>query len=681
MQEKLEKIKQQTPEQQVKIVSDMVEWLKARNIEYYENDAPTVADSQYDSILNLLKLVEKELPHLKREDSPTQYVGGKVNELFTKVEHNKPMLSLDNAFNKEDVENFLEKFDKDTTFTVQHKFDGMALSLHYKDGELIKAVTRGDGTTGEDVTLNAREIENVPLKTGNTFTGEIRGEVVMKIPEFNRLNTIRKIKGEKLLANPRNAAAGTMRQKDISVVQERKLTFFPYDIVDFKGETAEDMRNVLINELGIYSMPFAPSVPNDVDEIMKAIEKVNDFRNYHEDMEDTNFEPYEIDGAVIKLDAYSKRDEYGTTSKFPNWAIAFKFPAEEKETVLKDIQPTIGRTGKVTYNAVFEPINIAGSMISAASLHNAQYIKELGIGIGDKVIVKKAGEIIPQVVRVSEKLAEKDFEQTTHCPHCKQPLSLKDGKIDQFCLSSPAQCKGKLIESLSHFVSRDGMNIDGFSKQTIVTLHSNGLLNNFADIFKLDWEKILTLEGFQEKSINNLKEAIEKARVETELHKLIFAIGIENIGKKTAKDFVKWLAKYGNVLDIIKGVTPVEISDIELFSEFGTVKGEAVGKLLKGLPMLFRAVPVEPIWEPNTIKESKITGLKTVVTGTIEGGKRDEIKDLLEEYGAKVVGSVSKATQFIFAGKKASESKLKKAINAEIVRVEHIDEIENFLKK
>ncbi len=646
------------------------------NIEYYTLDKPTVDDSVYDQASNELKELEKQYPQFITDLSPTQFVGAGddsfISSTFEKTKHEIQMLSLDNAFDNESLIDFDRKIkDEEDSFTyfVEPKIDGLSISLIYKEGKLFKALTRGNGVEGEDVTINAQQIKDIPQHINYEKTITIRGEIFMSDDSFAKVNHDRELNGEELFANPRNAAAGTMRQLDPRTVKKRGLSMIAYwamnDADTYAFSTQEETVDQL-SKLGFNTATMS-RVAKDIDEVIKVIYDITHIR------EDIG---YEIDGIVIKVNESNLYEEIGYTTKFPKWAIAYKFPAEVKETILLDIFPTIGRTGRVTYNALLEPVELAGTTVQRATLHNADYVRDLDLRIGDFVNVKKAGEIIPKVIS-SNKDKRKDgsevWKESTQCPKCQSELIRKEGEVDQYCEND--SCPSRIAESIIHFVSRDAMNIDGLSTKQIEKFISLGWINSFSDIYKLEDKKedILLLDGYQEKSVNSLIASIEKSK-DNSLDKFIFGLGIRHIGKKTARDIAK---EYGSIDKLAK-------SDLDTLlnkNDLGVVKSNSLIEFFsqeKNINEIneLKSLGVNPIMEIIEIDTNhKLFNKKVVVTGTIEGYNRAQVKERLESFGAQIVSAVSGTTDYLIIGDKPSANKVAKMEENKIIKFDDIDSL------
>ncbi len=661
--------KEQAKIQIDKLKASLLKWSK----EYYIDDAPTVDDSVYDKTLADLFALEKEFPELVTSDSPTQTVGASIVNLesssFEKTKHEINMLSLDNAFNDEDLLSFDNRISKEVnnyTYYVEPKIDGLSISLIYESGKLVKAITRGDGVIGEDVTENARQVKSIPQSIDYNEQITIRGEIYMSDESFAHVNKIREKNGEVLLANPRNGASGTMRQINPMVVKERQLDMIAYWAMNSEDRYAFKTQEETINELS--KLGFETSTisthAKDIKEVIKVIHSMSNLRS---DID------YEIDGIVIKINESNLYEEIGYTTKFPKWAIAFKFPAEVKETKLLDIFPTVGRTGRVTYNAFLEEVELAGTKVQRATLHNADYIRDLDLRIGDIVNVKKAGEIIPKVIssnKEKRKGNELVWKEATHCPSCQNELSRKDEEVDQYCLNE--KCPSRLTESIIHFVSRDAMNIDGFSIKQVEKFIELGWLKSFSDIYKIKEKRddLLNMEGYQEKSVNSLLDSIEKSKLNT-LDKLIFGLGIRHIGKKTSRDIAK---EYGSLNSISK----LTLDELLNKNDLGTVKSNSLIDYFNDESNLeeinrLKELGIDPIMETIEVnKDSILFDKKVVVTGTIEGYNRNQIKEYLETFGAKITSAVSGTTDYLIVGEKPSANKVNKISPDKIIKFEDL---------
>lgn len=638
-------------------VEELTKLLNQYNKEYYVLDKPSVSDREYDRLMQELIELEAQYPELKSSTSPTVRVGGAILEGFNKVQHEKPMLSLGNAFNEGDLRDFdarIRKVSPNISYVCELKIDGLAVTLHYRDGQFVKGATRGDGVVGEDISENLKTIQTIPLHIPYKEPLEVRGEVYMSKATLDKLNKQRAEKGEELFANPRNAAAGSLRQLDSRIAAKRELAMFCYAVPSAEelGCQTHDESLQKIEELGFNVNPNR-EVCDSIDGVLAYIEKWSTNR----------FDlPYEIDGIVIKVNQLNEQQKLGSTVKSPRWAIAYKFPAEEVETILKDIIFTVGRTGMVTPNAVLEPVRVAGTRVSRATLHNEDYVKERDIRINDRVIIRKAGEIIPEVVKPvidARHGDEAPFEMIQDCPRCGSELIREAGEADYYCLN--IDCPARIVESLCHFVSRDAMNIDGLGVKVVEQLYDNQLIENVADIYKLQKEQLLPLERMGEKKVTNLLTAIENSK-QNSLERLLFGLGVRHVGSKTAKvlaaHFETIDALMQATFDDFKGIA--EIGDVIANSILHYFTQEANVQLINelkalGLNMSYTGAKVSTANEAN-----EFYGKTVVLTGTLATLSRKEAGVKLEALGAKVSGSVSAKTDFLVAGEK-SGSKLKKA--------------------
>ena len=640
----------------MKRYEELIELINKASYEYYTLDKPTISDQEYDDYMQELIKIEKNHPELIRIDSPTQKVGSEVIESFNKVTHEIPMLSLSNVFNESEIISFDEKIKKEIKnpkYVCELKIDGLSVSLTYKDGILVRGATRGNGVIGEDITHNVKTIKDIPQKLSKKIDIEVRGEIYMSKDSFNALNEERKNNNEEEFANPRNAAAGSVRQLNSKITKGRNLSTFIYHLPEYYKYDIHSHYETLkfMEELGFCVNPNIKKVA--------SIEDVIYFINYW-NLNRENL-PYEIDGIVIKLDNLDEQQELGYTAKYPKWATAYKFPALEVVTILEDIVFSVGRTGQVTPNAVLKPTRVCGSVISRATLHNEDFVKEKGIKIGDYVMVKKAGDVIPEVTRVKidrRTGKEKDFVMTETCPICGSKLIKKDSAY--YCVNE--KCDAKNIEGLIHFVSRPAMNIEGFGDSIVEDFYNMGYLKRIIDFYNLDKykEELMELEGFGEKSINNLLASIEKSK-ENSLERLLFGLGIRYVGSKTAKILSM---KYKTIDNLIKASYEelLEINDIGekiANSAYEYFKQENNLKLIEEL----KEKNVNMIYKGNQ-KGNKLLDINFVITGTLSIS-RNELKKTLEDLGANVVESVSSKTDYVIVGENPG-SKYDKAIKLEI---------------
>ena len=650
--------------------------LEEANYNYYVLDNPTITDQEYDKYIRELITIEEKYPSLKKETSPTMHVGGEVIDKFNKINHIQPMLSLPDVFNEEEIEDFANKISSmqlNPSYVCEQKFDGLSVSLIYKDGKLISGATRGDGVVGEDITHNVRTIKSVPLKLKQKIDIEVRGEIIMNKATLEKLNQQRAKEGLPLLQNCRNAAAGSARQLDSRVAAQRNLDNFIYHLPNPRDyglsthfEALEFMRN-----LG-FKVSKKSILVKTKDEMLDYIENLGKER--------PNL-PYDIDGVVIKVNELDIQEKLGFTSKYPKWAIAYKFPSEEVYTKLVDIIFTVGRTGQITPNAVLEPVIVMGSTISRATLHNEEYVRSLGLKIGDIVAIHKAGDVIPEVIRPLEERRtgnEKDFEMITNCPICGLPLTKKEGLIDYFCLND--KCPARNINGLIHYASRGAMNIDGLGDEIIESLYNEGFLNNFLDFYLLykHKEDLKQLEGFGEKKVTHILESIENSK-NNSLERLLFGLGITGIGSKNAKI----LAKHFENIDALSYASFDELISIRDIGDTLANSIIAYFKMNRDLLNSIKEIGINTkyIGERLTYNEY-ITGKKFVITGTIEGLSRDEIKAFIEKNNGTVSESVSKNTDIVIVGANPG-SKYEKALNLNIMIYDEnkIKEVMNISEK
>lgn len=623
--------------------------------EYYVLDQPSMSDQEYDRYYQELVALEYEFPQYRDPNSITQRVGGVVLDAFTKVEHKRTMLSLGNAFNLEDLHAFDERVREvvpNARYVVELKIDGLAMSLIYRDGRFVQALTRGDGVVGEDVTHNVKTIPSIPMHIPLQSEVEVRGEVYMPNASFQMLNEEREKNGEELFANPRNAAAGSIRQLDSSVAAKRKLDAFWYYFVNAQEYDIHSHEEALqkMSEMHLRVNPLR-KVCERIDEVWQFIEEITEQRN---DL------PYAIDGMVIKVDDLDAQNRLGSTVKVPRWAIAYKFPAEEVITKLLDIVVTVGRTGRITPNAVLEPVRVAGTTVSAAQLHNEDMIKEKDIRIHDDVVVRKAGDIIPEVVRpLLERRNDTQavYHFPTHCPICGSELVRFPEEAAHYCINQ--DCPARVVESMIHFASRDAMDIDTLGDKKVEFFHKQGFLNTIEDIYclKKHRQELIDLEGFKEKSVDKLLDAIEDSK-QNPLEDLIYGLGIRQVGKKAAKV----LAKHFLSMDALMAANEEELVAIK---DIGQITAECITAFFhepKNMELIahLKGYGLRMDTEAEQIQESSFSGKTIVLTGTLTQMTRNDAKALLESLGANVSGSVSKKTDLVIYGE-AAGSKLTKA--------------------
>lgn len=648
--------------------------LEKYSIEYYVYDNPSVSDQEYDRLMQELMALEEKHPEMYDANSPSQRIIGQVLEGFEKVRHDSQMLSLGNVFNYEEIEEFVTRIQgsvKDAEFVVECKYDGLAMSLIYENGSFVRAVTRGDGLVGEDVSANIKTIQSIPMHIPERRHVEVRGEVYMPKKSFEKLNERQKKNNQALFANPRNAAAGSIRQLDSGVCASRKLDAYWYyfqNAQDFgiltQQEALDRMRSLNFKVNPLYK------VCKNTKEIWEFIQSIQEKRN---DL------PYEIDGMVIKLNSLSDQRTLGSTAKVPRYATAYKFPAERVQTRLLDIVITVGRTGKITPNAVLEPVRIAGTTVSAAQLHNEDMILSKDLRINDIVVVQKAGEIIPEVVSsVKERRdgSQVPYVYPTHCPVCGSRLVRLEGEAAHYCINQ--DCPARVVESMIHFASRDAMDIDTLGDKKIEQLHEFGFLNSIEDIYFLHEhrEELLEKRGYQKKSVDKMLETIETSKKQP-LALLLYGLGIRQVGKKAAAILANY---FGSMDALMKSDvdTLVSINDIGPITAQSIVeffKDESNQKLIQTL----KEQGLNMIQEKQEIKASRFTNKTVVLTGTLEHYTRNEAKEILENLGANVSGSVSKKTDYVIYGT-AAGSKLAKAQNLGVATMseeEFVEEVEN----
>ncbi|MEN1969603.1 NAD-dependent DNA ligase LigA [Lentibacillus sp. N15] len=646
--------KQQAQEQ----IDALKEVLNQYGYEYYVLDKPSVPDSEYDQKLQELQKLEASFPELITPDSPTQRVAAQPSDAFQKVHHKVPMLSLANAFNTGDLRDFdrrvQEGCDQPVSYVCELKIDGLAISLLYENGKFTRGATRGDGTTGEDITTNLRTIRSIPLSIKETETIEARGEAYMPHKSFLALNKTREEKGEEPFANPRNAAAGSLRQLDPKIAAQRNLDIFLYGVGEWEVGTIQTHSERLeyLAQLGLKTNPEWRRCQT-IDEVLEYVEYW------------TNERPnlsYEIDGIVVKVDNLDQQEELGYTAKSPRWAIAYKFPAEEVLTTLRDIELSVGRTGVITPTAVLDAVRVAGTTVKRASLHNEDLIRAKDIRIGDQVIIKKAGDIIPEVVRVvAEKRTgeEREFHMPTECPACGNELVRLEEEVALRCINP--NCPAQLKEGLIHFVSRNAMNIDGLGEKVIQQLFQENLVKTIADIYRLDRDELLELERMGDKSVDNLLQAINNSKANS-LERLLFGLGIRFVGAKAAKT----LAQKFETMDKLQQAT---MDDLTAVDEIGEIMADSVVQyfseqkvtdLLNELRDLGINMDYTGVKRSEQISDSVFSGKTFVLTGKMELYTRQEAKELIENLGGSVTGSVSKKTDVVVAGEDAG-SKYDKA--------------------
>ena len=643
---------------------------------YYDDDNPEISDFEYDMLMVELRNLEKEYPELITKESLTQKVGGHVKEGFEKVTHEVPLQSLQDVFSLEDVEDFdirmhqkaKENGIEEVKYVVETKIDGLSAALEYKDGILVRGATRGNGLVGEDVTKNLKTVKTIPHKIDEKINITVRGEVFISKKDFEEMNQERQENDEELFANARNAAAGSLRQLDSKITAKRPLDIYIFNVQKIEGKEFNSHYEELeyLEKIGFNVNPVRIPCTN-IEEVKKAIQKIGEMR------EELTFG---IDGAVIKIDNLKFREILGTTVKVPRWAVAYKYPPETKETILKDIICQVGRTGVITPMAILEPVKVAGSTISKTTLHNEDFIKEKDLKIGDTVVIQKAGDVIPEISKVvKEKRTgkEKDFEMPRVCPVCGAEAIREEGEAAVRCTG--IECPAKLFRNLVHFVSREAMNIDGLGENIIQQLLEKHLIENIADIYSLSFEEIASLKKNGKKFAQNLKNSIENSK-QNDLYRLITALGIRHVGGKASKLLAK---KYKT----LQALTEAKFEELQEMNDIGEVMANSIVEffaqeqtkdLLKRLEDA--GVNTKAIEEETT--DNRFEGKTFVLTGSLQKFTRKEAEDLIEKFGGKTSSSVSKKTNYVLAGEDAG-SKLTKAQSLGVNIISE-EEFENLIK-
>ena len=644
--------------------------IRYHNKKYYDDDDPEISDYEYDMLNQKLKNYEKDYPEFITKDSPTQKVGGHSKNIFSQVTHDVQMQSLQDVFSFEDVVDFVKKmqdeYGDNIEFTVETKIDGLSVSLEYENGRFVRGSTRGDGFVGEDVTENLKVVHGIPenLNTNDTF--EVRGEVYLPRKEFESINEKLESAGKQILSNPRNAAAGTLRQLDTKLVKARNLSIFVFNLQKGMKFNTHSESIEYIKNSGIKTIEYI-KVCVGVDEVLKAIKEIGDLRETL---------PYDIDGAVVKINDLKLREEAGSTVKVPKWAVAYKYPPEQKETKLLDIKVQVGRTGQVTPMAILEPVRLAGSVISKTTLHNFDYVKEKDIKIGDIVVIQKAGDVIPEVINVvkAKRTGEEvSYEIPTNCPVCGEKLEKQEGEVALRCTNS--ECPALTYRSLVHFASRDAMDITGLGESIIEQLIDANLIHDIADIYYLKYEDLVVLDRFAPKSALNLIDAINKTKANS-LDKLLFGLGMRHIGKKAAKILAE---NFDDIYDI----SNASVEDINSLDDFGEIMAKSVvdffakEETLKIIKKLEDA-GVNLKGSKKELSSNLLEGKVFVVTGSFDEYSRNDITKLIEDNAGKVSGSVSKKTSFVIAGDNAG-SKLSKAesLGISVISIDEFKEMIN----
>lgn len=642
---------------------------------YYDEDKPEITDYEYDMMMNELKSLEKQFPELIDKESLTQKVGGHVKEGFKQVEHEVPLQSLQDVFSYDELRDFDDRVKKqlhdggaNLKYVVETKIDGLSMAIEYKDGKFVRAATRGNGLIGEDVSANALTIKSIPKELKEPINIIVRGEVFIGSKEFEKLNEEREVLGQSLFANARNAAAGSLRQLDSKITKTRPLDIFIFNVQKLGNNPFNSHYEQLnyLDKLGFNINPVR-ILCNNIDEAIEAITKIG------EDREDLSFG---IDGAVIKVDNLDYREELGTTFKTPRWAIAYKYPPEQKETLLKDIICQVGRTGAITPMAILEPVKVAGSTISKTTLHNEDFIKEKDLKIGDRVIIQKAGDVIPEVVEaVKSKRTgkEKEFIMPKVCPVCGAPTIREDGEAVTRCTG--IECSAKALRNIVHFASKEGMEIDGLGYSIIEQLLDKKLINNIADIYSLKLEDVASLKKNGKKFAQNLIDAIEKSK-SNDLFKLITGLGIRHIGAKSAKNLARKFRTMDNLMN-------ASIEELSVQNDVGEITAKSIYEFFREEQSIdlinklkLAGVNMESLEEENT--DNRFEGKTFVLTGALSKYSRDEASDIIEKLGGKTSGSVSKKTSYVLAGEDAG-SKLTKAQNLGVTVITE-EEFEEMIK-
>lgn len=649
-----------------KKIEELRKTLRYHSDRYYNDDAPEIEDYEYDMMMRELKGLEEKYPEYDAPDSPTKKVGGVADNSFESVTHSVRMESLQDAFSKDELREFSNRVEdtvSDVNYVVEPKIDGLSVSLEYRDGVFFRGSTRGNGDVGEDVSGNLRVIHNIPLKLNKPIPYiEVRGEVYMPKKSFERVVDRQIINGEKPFKNPRNAAAGSLRQKDSNVAASRGLDIFVFNIQQIEGVELNSHKESLdfIKELGFNTIPTYKKV-NNIEDAIAEIDRIGEARGSLE---------YDIDGAVIKVDDFSQRDILGSTAKYPKWAIAFKYPPEEKQTKLLDIEIAVGRTGVLTPTAILESVHLAGTTVSRATLHNQDFINEKGIAIGDIVTVRKAGDIIPEVLCVNEHNSNSIFKFPDVCPSCGEKVYRDEDEAAIRCINP--ECPAQLLRNLIHFCSRDAMDIEGLGPAIIETFVNEGLIAKTYDIYNLDLNKIASLEGFKETSANNIINSVNNSK-NNDLSKLIFALGIRHIGAKAGK----LLADYFSDID---SVMNAGVDDILQIDGFGKIMAESVVEFFssdstKELIAKLKEAGVN-MKSTNVVEDTRFSGMTFVLTGTLPTLKRAQASKIIESFGGKTSSSVSKKTTYVLAGEEAG-SKLDKAnkLGVQVISEEEFKEM------
>ncbi len=666
------------PDNVDKMMEELVKAIEYHSEKYYKEDNPEISDMEFDELMRILIFLEDKFPSLKRKDTPSSRVGGAALEKFEQHTHEVPMLSLGNVFSEGELRDFDRRVREGCSgkveYVVEFKIDGLSVGLTYEDGYFTLGATRGDGYVGENVTENLKTVKTIPMRIEEKKKMIVRGEVYISKQDFENINRYQEEHDLQIYANPRNLAAGSLRQLDSKLTAKR-----PLDIFVFNLENAEALGLKNHSE----SFEYMSKQGIKINENFRVFDSIDDVVKHIEYWtENRGTLGYEIDGMVIKVNSFAQRDELGFTAKSPRWATAYKFPAEKKKTKLLDIQIEVGRTGTITPTAILEPVRLAGTTVSRATLHNEDYINERDIRIGDTVIVQKAGEIIPQVIQVfteDRDGSEVKFKMPDKCPVCGEETVRLEGEAAVKCIN--ISCPAQIRRGIIHFVSRDAMNIDGMGESIITTLLDNGIINDISDLYYMDFEKIVTLDRMGEKSVSNLMNAIEKSKA-NELWRLINGLGIKFVGVKGAKLLAN---RFSNMDEIINA----KFEDLIEIDEFGEIMSDSVVKFFdedRNLRTIEKLRDAGLNFESNANKYSEVAkifeGMKIVLTGTLPSLKRNDAKEMIEARGGKATSSVSKSTTFVLAGEEAG-SKLDKAVSLgiKVIDEDKFNEIINYESK
>ncbi|MDY6232862.1 NAD-dependent DNA ligase LigA [Peptostreptococcus porci] len=666
------------PDNVDKMMEELVKVIEYHSEKYYKEDNPEISDMEFDELMRILIFLEDKFPSLKRKDTPSSRVGGAALEKFEQHTHEVPMLSLGNVFSEGELRDFDRRVREGCSgkveYVVEFKIDGLSVGLTYEDGYFTLGATRGDGYVGENVTENLKTVKTIPMRIEEKKKMIVRGEVYISKQDFENINRYQEEHDLQIYANPRNLAAGSLRQLDSKLTAKR-----PLDIFVFNLENAEALGLKNHSE----SFEYMSKQGIKINENFRVFDSIDDVVEYIEHWtENRGTLGYEIDGMVIKVNSFVQRDELGFTAKSPRWATAYKFPAEKKKTKLLDIQIEVGRTGTITPTAILEPVRLAGTTVSRATLHNEDYINERDIRIGDTVIVQKAGEIIPQVIQVfteDRDGSEVKFKMPDKCPVCGEETVRLEGEAAVKCIN--ISCPAQIRRGIIHFVSRDAMNIDGMGESIITTLLDNGIINDISDLYYMDFEKIVTLDRMGEKSVSNLMNAIEKSKA-NELWRLINGLGIKFVGVKGAKLLAN---RFSSMDEIINA----KFEDLIEIDEFGEIMSDSVVKFFdedRNLRTIEKLRDAGLNFDSNANKYSEVAkifeGMKIVLTGTLPSLKRNDAKEMIEARGGKATSSVSKSTTFVLAGEEAG-SKLDKAVSLgiKVIDEDKFNEIINYESK